>query len=134
MENVTSPSNLGAVVPMPPQIALLLALRADLFDRIPLDRMDEASRTLCDAASDIPAGVCGRLDSPQNSAPRVSFRVDLPGVRRISRRRKCEPPGGHATRRQEQRRIAGGPRLRQNGIDDELFDVTSGFEALTPRG
>jgi F-type H+-transporting ATPase subunit gamma len=25
-------------------------------------------------------------------------------------------------------------RLRQNGIDEELFDVVSGFEALTPRG
>jgi F-type H+-transporting ATPase subunit gamma len=25
-------------------------------------------------------------------------------------------------------------RLRQNGIDEELFDVTSGFEALTPKG
>jgi F-type H+-transporting ATPase subunit gamma len=25
-------------------------------------------------------------------------------------------------------------RLRQNGIDEELFDVASGFEALTPKG
>ena len=25
-------------------------------------------------------------------------------------------------------------RLRQNGIDEELFDVVSGFEALTPKG
>ena len=25
-------------------------------------------------------------------------------------------------------------RLRQSGIDEELFDVVSGFEALTPKG
>jgi F-type H+-transporting ATPase subunit gamma len=25
-------------------------------------------------------------------------------------------------------------RLRQNGIDEELFDVVSGFEALTAKG
>ena len=41
---------------------------------------------------------------------RISFRVDLPGVRRIARERKRQPPGGHATRRQEYRRIAGGPQ------------------------
>jgi F-type H+-transporting ATPase subunit alpha len=50
-------------VPVPAQIALLLALTAELFDRVPLDRMDEAVRTLCDAAPDIPADVRGRLDS-----------------------------------------------------------------------
>jgi hypothetical protein len=67
--------------------------------------------------------------------PRISFRLALPGVRRIPREREREPPGGDATRRQKHRRIGGGPqrtfhRLRQSGIDEELFDVISGFEAL----
>ena len=67
--------------------------------------------------------------------PRISFRLALPGVRRISRQRKRKPPGGDATRREKHRRIAGGPqgtfhRLRQSGIDEELFDVISGFEAM----
>jgi F-type H+-transporting ATPase subunit alpha len=50
-----------APVPVPAQIALLLALTAELFDRVPLEQMDEAVRALCDAAPDIPADVCGRL-------------------------------------------------------------------------
>ena len=70
--------------------------------------------------------------------PRISFRLALPGVRRIPREREREPPGGDATRRQKHRRIAGGPqrtfhRLRQSGIDEELFDVISGFEALSAK-
>jgi hypothetical protein len=42
--------------------------------------------------------------------PRISFRLALPGVRRIPREREREPPGGDATRRQKHRRIAGGPQ------------------------
>jgi alternate F1F0 ATPase F1 subunit gamma len=42
--------------------------------------------------------------------PRISFRVALPGVRRIPREREREPPGGDATRRQKHRRIGGGPQ------------------------
>ncbi len=42
--------------------------------------------------------------------PRISFRLALPGVRRIPREREREPPGGDATRRQKHRRIAGEPQ------------------------
>ena len=52
-----------APVPVPAQIALLLALTAELFDRVPLDQMKDAVRALSDATADIPAGVCARLDS-----------------------------------------------------------------------
>ena len=56
-------------VPVPAQIALLLALTAELFDRVPLDQMDEAVRALCDAAPEIPADVCGRLDTAAKLSP-----------------------------------------------------------------
>jgi F-type H+-transporting ATPase subunit alpha len=52
-----------APVPVPAQIALLLALTAELFDRVPLDQMNDAVRALSDATADIPAGVCARLDT-----------------------------------------------------------------------
>jgi F-type H+-transporting ATPase subunit alpha len=50
-------------VPVTAQIAVLLALTAELFDRVPLDQMDEAVRALSDATPDIPADVCARLDT-----------------------------------------------------------------------
>src|ERR1017187_1497128 len=52
-----------APVPVTAQIAVLLALTAELFDRVPLDQMDEAVRALSDATPDIPADVCARLDT-----------------------------------------------------------------------
>jgi F-type H+-transporting ATPase subunit alpha len=54
-----------APVSVPDQIALLLALSAQLFDPVPLDRMTEAQHALRDAASDIPADVRGRLDTAE---------------------------------------------------------------------
>ena len=69
----------------------------------------------------------------------ISFRVDLPGVRRIA-------SGENASRLAAMQRADKNidelledlnrtfHRLRQNGIDEELFDVVSGFEALTPKG
>ncbi len=52
-------------VPVPAQIAMLLALTAELFDRVPLDRMTDAGHALREAAADIPAEVRGRLDTAQ---------------------------------------------------------------------
>ena len=50
-------------VPVPAQIAVLLALSAGLFDEVPLDRMPEANRAVCQAAAMIPAEVTERLDT-----------------------------------------------------------------------
>ncbi|MFH2052004.1 MAG: alternate F1F0 ATPase, F1 subunit alpha [bacterium] len=52
-----------APVPVPAQIAVLLALTTGLFDRVPLDRMTEAERAVREAANEIPAKVRDRLDS-----------------------------------------------------------------------
>ena len=45
------------------QIAVLLALTAELFDRVPLDQMTTAEHALRDAAVNIPAEVRQRLDT-----------------------------------------------------------------------
>ncbi len=50
-------------VSVPAQIAVLLALTAELFDRVPLDQMKDAEHALRAAAVDIPAEVRKRLDT-----------------------------------------------------------------------
>ena len=50
---------------MPAQIAVLLALTADLFDDVPLDRMTDAEQAVRKAAAEIPAKVCERLDTAE---------------------------------------------------------------------
>jgi len=49
-------------VAVPAQIAVLLALRAELFDRVPLAQMAEAEQALHAAAAQIPAAVGERLE------------------------------------------------------------------------
>jgi F-type H+-transporting ATPase subunit alpha len=50
-------------VSVPAQITVLLALTAELFDRVPLHQMPEAERALREAAEDLPAEVSERLDT-----------------------------------------------------------------------
>jgi F-type H+-transporting ATPase subunit alpha len=52
-----------APVSVPAQIAVLLALTAELFDRVPLDRMTDAEHTVHDASVNIPAEVCARFET-----------------------------------------------------------------------
>ena len=54
-----------APVSVPAQIAVLLALTAELFDRVPLDQMTDAEHALREAAADIPAEVRERLDTAE---------------------------------------------------------------------
>ena len=62
-----------APVSVPAQIAVLLALTAELFDTVPLEQMTDAEQALRNAAEDIPAEV----------ARAVGYR------RRIERRGSC---------------------------------------------
>jgi F-type H+-transporting ATPase subunit alpha len=48
---------------VPAQIAVLLALTAELFDRVPLDQMIDAERAVREAGADIPVEVRARFDS-----------------------------------------------------------------------
>ena len=53
-------------VPVPDQIAILLALNAKLFDSVPLDRMAEAEHSLREAVADIPAEVRERFNGDKD--------------------------------------------------------------------
>ncbi len=52
-----------APVSVPAQIAILLALTGGLFDAVPLESMPEAEHAVREAAANIPADVCARLDT-----------------------------------------------------------------------
>jgi F-type H+/Na+-transporting ATPase subunit alpha len=52
-----------APVPVPAQIAVLLALTAGLFDGVALDRMTAAEHAVQKAAANIPADLCARFES-----------------------------------------------------------------------
>ena len=54
-----------APVSVPAQIAVLLALTAELFDRVPLDQMTDAEHAVHEAAANIPAEVRERLDTAE---------------------------------------------------------------------
>ena len=54
-----------APVSMPAQIAVLLALTAELFDDVPLDRMTEAEQAVRTAAAEIPSEVSERLETAE---------------------------------------------------------------------
>ena len=50
---------------MPAQIVVLLALTAELFERVPLDQMTDAEHALREAAANIPAELRERLDTAE---------------------------------------------------------------------
>ena len=50
-------------VSVPAQIAVLLALTAGLFDRVPLERMNDAEHAVREAAVNIPDEVVARFDT-----------------------------------------------------------------------
>ena len=52
-----------APVSVPAQIAVLLALTAELFDRVPLDLMADAENALHEAAANIPVEICARFET-----------------------------------------------------------------------
>jgi F-type H+-transporting ATPase subunit alpha len=52
-----------APVSVPAQIAILLALTANLFDPVPIEQMTGADGAVRDAAAQIPAEVCARFET-----------------------------------------------------------------------
>ena len=54
-----------APVSVAAQIAVLLALTAERFDSVPLDRMSDAEHAVREAAAGIPAEVCARFDTAE---------------------------------------------------------------------
>ena len=72
-----------APVSVPAQITVLLALTAELFDRVPLHQMTEAEHALREAAEDLPAEVRERLDTAETIERRGS-RNDHPNRPQIA--------------------------------------------------
>jgi F-type H+-transporting ATPase subunit alpha len=93
-----------APVPVPAQIAVLLALSAELFDRVPLDQMTDAEQALRKAVADIPAEVCKRLET----ADKLSDE-DRNTIIEIARKSLTpfQPKPGNQGRRQAQARTRG---------------------------
>jgi F-type H+-transporting ATPase subunit alpha len=62
-------------VSVPAQIAVLLALTAELFDPVPLNQMAEAELAVRKAAAEIPPEVCSRFDTTAklNTADRAAI-------------------------------------------------------------
>ena len=62
-------------LPLPVQIAVLLALTAGLFDPVPLERMGEAEQAVCAAAAEFPADLVDRLEQSDklNDADRATI-------------------------------------------------------------
>ena len=56
-------------VAVPAQIAILLALHENLFDRVPVEQMKAAEKAVRDAAASIPAEIRARLQSAERFAP-----------------------------------------------------------------
>jgi F-type H+-transporting ATPase subunit alpha len=52
-------------VPVPEQLAILLALTAGLFDELPLERMSEAEQAVRAVMTGIPEALRGRLASAE---------------------------------------------------------------------
>jgi len=52
-----------APVSVPAQIAILLALTADLFDAVPIGQMTDAEHAVQEAVANIPAEVCARFET-----------------------------------------------------------------------
>jgi hypothetical protein len=50
-------------VSVPAQITILLALTADLFDPVPLDKMADAGHAVHEAAAKMPAEICARFET-----------------------------------------------------------------------
>jgi len=50
-------------VSVPAQLAVLLALAANLFDQVPLEKMTDAGHAVHEAAAKIPGEVCARLET-----------------------------------------------------------------------
>ncbi|MDB6046799.1 MAG: alternate ATPase, subunit alpha, partial [Gammaproteobacteria bacterium] len=80
-----------APVSVPGQIAVLLALAAKLFDRVPLEKMTDAEQVLREAATDIPSQICERLRTERqlSDADRAAI-VDV--ARKALARFQPEPP------------------------------------------
>ena len=99
-----------APVSVPAQIAVLLALNARLFDRVPLDQMTDAEHVLHEAAADIPAEVRERLDTADKLSDADREMIIQIATKSLARfqpkpEAKAEPKAGPETKPKVQREV-----------------------------
>jgi F-type H+-transporting ATPase subunit alpha len=99
-----------APVSVPAQIAVLLALTAELFDAVPLDRMPDAEHALRKAAADIPAEVCERLDTAEKLSDEDRERSSKSPANRSKSSRPSRTPRGPCQASQEPEARLSSPR------------------------
>lgn len=123
-------------VPVPAQIAVLLALTAELFDEVPLDA--SWAQRLIDIpwpAKNLPE-VVGSGETSLRSLLREHLFINI--FQACAESLTSENATRLAAMQRAEKNIDellatlqdGFHRLRQSRIDEELFDVVSGFEAL----
>jgi F-type H+-transporting ATPase subunit alpha len=79
-----------APVSVPAQIAVLLALTADLFDPVPLDQMQDAEQAVRETAAQLPPEVSARFETADTLSDEDRATV-LDGARRALARFRPEP-------------------------------------------
>ncbi|MGC1955783.1 MAG: alternate F1F0 ATPase, F1 subunit alpha [Gammaproteobacteria bacterium] len=89
-------------VPVPAQIAVLLALTAELFDPVPIDQMTDAEHALREAVVNIPAEVSKRLETADELSDEDRKTIIEIGCKALARfrpkpesRPEPEPKVGH---------------------------------------
>ena len=87
-----------APVSVPAQIAVLLALTAELFDAVPLDRMTDAEQAVREAAAEIPAEVRARLETADTLSD--EDREAIIGIARTARSQRLPARAGRHRSRQ----------------------------------
>jgi F-type H+-transporting ATPase subunit alpha len=86
-------------VAVPAQIAVLLALTADLFDAVPLEKMTDAERAVREAAAKLPPDLCARFETAEKLSDEDREAI-IAGARQALAPFQSEPPAksGGATR------------------------------------
>jgi F-type H+-transporting ATPase subunit alpha len=106
-------------VPVPRQIAVLMALTAKLFDRVPLDRMTEAELALRDAAADIPEEICARFSTASKLTD-----GDREAILDIARRalQRFTPPSQAASGSESQTKAEANSEPRSTPVKQEMVE------------
>ena len=98
----------SAPMSLPEQLAVLLALSADLFDTVPIEQMTEAKRAVQAAAGSIPAQVCERFEAAAKLSD--ADRQAIVDIARIALARFLPQPAAHVDAQTKAVRASGASR------------------------
>ena len=108
-----------APVSVPAQIAVLLALTAELFDPVPLDQMTDAEHAVQEAAAKIPAEVAARFETAEtlSDEDRNDYRNRPQSARALSAQAGIQPKAkaGSEAEAERQNRAQASTRIQAGG-------------------